>query len=208
MMALGATRDCWAYPTRTLFVRYGIGAESKIKKGQSMNFTLKWSTEEISQARSRYREDAGELKREAAAFESGRKIAAGDTEPERLIAIIHWKSSRPKGRIMGSNEPEELSEALRVATSAKQVRTAVGVLCGLNGVGVPVASAILTAIYPRKYTVIDWRALKALGAKKSWLTLDDYLQYIGFCKVKARHLGLSLRELDHALWILGGKDKR
>jgi hypothetical protein len=170
---------------------------------QGLKFALKWTVLEIARARDGYQEDAGELRREAAAFESGRRIAAGNAEPESLTAIIHWKSSRPKGRIMTGNTPEEVSEALRMAASAKQGRTAVGVLCGLNGVGVPVASAILTAIHPRRYTVIDWRALKALGAKKSWLTVDDYLQYLGFCKERAAALGISLRDLDRALWILG-----
>lgn len=185
-----------------------IGAtdDGEVPKARKLNFTFAWTPEQIRRARDRYLTDAGELKREGAAFESGEKIAAGDAEPAgNLEAIIDWKSSRPKGRIKTGNTPKEISEALRIATTAEQARTALGVLCGLRGVDVPMASAILTAIHPRRHTVIDWRALKALGVKKSWLTVDDYLEYLGFCKAKAAELSITLRDLDRALWLLGGE---
>ena len=167
-------------------------------------FKFRWRAEEITAARDLYRQNSAEMQRERMAFDSGTKIAAGHTEPENLGAIIEWKSSRPKRRIMTGNTADEIAEALRVAVSAKQARTAVGVLYGLNGVDVAMASAILTAIDPETYTVIDWRALNALGVKKSWLTVDDYLQYVGFCKAKAGELRTRLRDLDQALWVLGG----
>jgi hypothetical protein len=170
----------------------------------AMNLHFAWTHQNIIAARDRYLENSAEMQRERAAFASGTKIAAGDTEPGNLDAIIDWKSSRPKRRIKTGNTPDELSEALRVAVSAKRVRTAIGVLYGLNGVDVAMASAILTATDPSLYTVIDWRALNALGVKKSWLTVDDYLQYLGFCKNKAVELEIALRDLDQALWVLGG----
>ena len=170
----------------------------------AMNLHFGWATEDIHAARDQYLENSAERQRENAAFKSGKRIATGEIDPGLLDPIIDWKSSRPKTRIKTGNTPDELSEALRVAVSAKQVRTAVGVLCGLNGVDVAMASAILTAIKPDMYTVIDWRALNALGVEKSWLTVDDYLQYLEFCKAKAAELEISLRDLDQALWVLGG----
>jgi hypothetical protein len=169
-----------------------------------VKFSCTWRAEEITTARDRYRNDRAEMRREHAAFESGKRIAAGDTEPRNLEEIIDWKSPRPKRRIMTGNTPDEISEALRVATTTTQVRTAVGILFGLNGVDVAMASAILTTIHPDRYTVIDWRALNALGVEKSWLTVDDYLEYLEFCKAKAAELEISLRDLDQALWVLGG----
>ncbi|MFP5229564.1 MAG: hypothetical protein ACLGXA_18275 [Acidobacteriota bacterium] len=170
----------------------------------AMNLSFEWIPQDILAARDRYLENSSEMQRERAAFASGRMIAAGHAEPENLGAIIDWKSSRPKRRIMTGNTANEIAEALRVAVRAEQARTAVGVLYGLNGVDVAMASAILTAIDPETYTVIDWRALNALGVEKSWLTVDDYLQYLGFCKAKAGELGIRLRDLDQALWVLGG----
>jgi hypothetical protein len=49
------------------------------------------------------------------------------------------------------------------------------VLMGLSGVGLPMASAILTAIDQDRYTVIDYRALQALGASEVDPDLNFYL---------------------------------
>jgi hypothetical protein len=76
----------------------------------------------------------------------------------------------------------------------------VAVLCGLRGVEIPVASAILTAIDPERYTIIDFRALESLGVKSSWHTVDSYLAYLEQCRELARQNTVSLRELDRALW--------
>jgi|SRR5215469_4694842 len=168
-----------------------------------MELNFGWTPQDILAARDRYRQNSAEMRRETAAFASGKRIAAGKAEAGELDAIIRWKSPRPLSRIMRGNTPDELSEALRVAVAATQVRTAVGVLCGLNGVDVAMASAILTVIQPERHTVIEKRALDALGVSKSWLTVADYLQYLGFCKGKAKELGLNLRDLDQGLWMLG-----
>jgi CelD/BcsL family acetyltransferase involved in cellulose biosynthesis len=76
---------------------------------------------DIPSARDRYRKNFAKMERERAAFESARRIAAGETEQANLNAIIDWKSTRPKHRIMSGNTPAEISEALRAAVSTKQV---------------------------------------------------------------------------------------
>lgn len=87
-----------------------------------------------------------------------------------------------------------------MAVHARTERAAVAVLCGLRGVEIPVASAILTAIDPKRYTIIDFRALEALGVENSWHTVDSYLAYLEHCRSLARENNLGLRELDRALW--------
>jgi hypothetical protein len=89
---------------------------------------------------------------------------------------------------------------LRLAVSARTERASVAVLKGLHGVDVPVATAILTAIDQDRYTVIDVRALESLGVKIPFPTIDDYLEYLLYCKSKAAEWGVSLRTLDRALW--------
>jgi hypothetical protein len=74
------------------------------------------------------------------------------------------------------------------------------VLKGLGGVEIPVASAIMTAIDPERYTIIDYRALEALGVSLSWYTIDSYLAYLKRCRELAQENVVSLRELDRALW--------
>jgi hypothetical protein len=169
-----------------------------------MKFALRLTRNEIVLARERYVADVSEMSRESNAFAAGDRIARGDFSPKHLIPIIDWKSSRPKSQIKG-NDPGDVSEALRIATTVQHDRTAVAVLCGLRGIGVAMASAILTAINRGRFTVIDWRALKALDVEKSWLTIDDYLDYLNCCRTKATEHGVSLRDFDRALWIEGGQ---
>jgi hypothetical protein len=74
------------------------------------------------------------------------------------------------------------------------------VLLGLRGVAVPVASAILTAIKPSRYAVIDFRALESLGCKSLDRTIDFYLRYLRFCRSLGEQQNVDLRTLDRALW--------
>jgi hypothetical protein len=71
---------------------------------------------------------------------------------------------------------------------------------GLQGVQVPVASAILTAIDPERYTVIDFRALEALGCDSKDRSVNFYLAYLKTCRQLASKHGVTLRNLDRALW--------
>jgi hypothetical protein len=100
--------------------------------------------------------------RENKALSAGRRISEGDYSLENLIAIVEWKSSRPKGYV-NKNDPSDISDAFVTLDKCKQDRTKVAVLIGLRGVQVPMASAILTAIDPEHYTIIDVRALQSLG---------------------------------------------
>jgi len=170
----------------------------------SMKFTFRLGRADILVASRQYVADASEMTREKNAFAAGDRIAAGDFDPSHLVSIIDWKSSRPKSQIKG-NDPRHVTEALRVAMAVQHERTAVAVLCGLRGIGVAMASAISTAVDRERFTVIDWRALKALGVKRSWLTVDDYLDYLAYCRTKAKKHRISLRDFDRALWIVGGQ---
>lgn len=55
-------------------------------------------------------------------------------------------------------------------------------------------------IDPKRYTIIDFRALEALGSNRTWHTVDSYLAYLAFCRALAHSQDVSLRELDRALW--------
>jgi hypothetical protein len=89
---------------------------------------------------------------------------------------------------------------LRFAAEATTDRAAIAVLLGLNGVQIPVASAILAAIDPDRFTIIDVRALEALGVTKYVLTINFYLEYLNKCRELARENRVPLRMLDRALW--------
>ena len=170
----------------------------------ALNFTFQWTRSQIIDALDRYTSNTSEMQRENQAIASGDRIASGDLDPRHLEAIIDWKSPRPK-RLIAQNTPEDIGDALRVACTTPQERTAIAVLCGLRGIRVPMASAILTAINRDRYTIIDWRALKALTVKRSEVTIDNYLEYLAYCRDQAATLQVGLRDLDRALWILGSE---
>ena len=53
---------------------------------------------------------------------------------------------------------------------------------GLAGIGVPVASAIMTAIDPERHTVIDFRALQSPGIATANRSLKFYLADLRSCR--------------------------
>src|SRR5271157_6500772 len=118
-------------------------------------FVLQFDPSEIDALAERYCPE-----QDTKAFEAGSDIARGNCSRENLEAIVHWKSPR-RMALLDINTDEEIGDSLRFASDPfTPERSAVEVLGKLHGVGVPVASAILTAIKPEKYTVIDFRALE------------------------------------------------
>lgn len=165
----------------------------------SAKFSVSVTKEELLAARDRYLANTRMMAGEKAAFASGERLRRGDFSPSNLTPIIRWKSPRPKSRIE-SNPEHDVRDALRMAVAASTDRAAVAVLCGLRGVDIPVASAILTAVFPDRFTVIDFRALATLGVEKPAHTMEEYLQYLAYCRCTAADCGLPLRDFDRALW--------
>jgi hypothetical protein len=162
---------------------------------KTSGFQLQFTPAEIRQLTARYvYEDDSE------ALKAGQRIAEGDYSRANLDVIFRWKTGDRGISRLHRNSDAEIFDVLRLAVAARTERAALSVLCGLSGVEIPVASAILTAIDPERYTIIDFRALEALGVKKSWHTIDSYLAYLGQCRQLARENRVSLRELDRALW--------
>lgn len=137
---------------------------------------------------------------DAPALEAGLRIAAGDYSRDNLQVIYKWKA-KDRGRSrLKHNSDAEIKDALRLAVMAKEPRSAIAVLKGIYGVDTPVASAIATAIKPDSYTIIDFRALKSLGTSALSPSIPFYLKYLAFCINLAADWGMSLRDLDRALW--------
>ena len=175
---------------------------SRPERDAALPLRLQFSPSDIPRLAAGYRIDA----KERAAFAAGARIRSGACTRENLAPILTWKvSDRGRTRQL-RNSDEEVADALRTALLATTPRVAVSVLTGLSGVAVPVASAILAVIRPDRYSVIDPRGLKALGCgpleigAKASLPLDLYLHYLAFCRELSRNCGVSLQDLDRALW--------
>ena len=158
-------------------------------------FRLQFTPEQIKPLAARY-----EYGGDADALKAGQRIARGDFSRANLEMIFRWKTGGRGISRLSRNSESEICDALELAVNAKTERAALAVLCGLTGIDVPVASAVLTAIDPERYTVLDYRALESLGVELSWYTYEFYLTYLDECRKLAGQNSVSLRNLDRALW--------
>jgi hypothetical protein len=174
------------------------------------HFELQPPEKDLPELAEQYWRKAGDKGRsfEKAAFEAGASIRNRVFSLDNLEAIVRWKSERVVHHL-DKNSQEEIEKALAVAVSPDaSTQDAVKALIELRGVGVPVASAILTAIFPERYTVLDFRALESLGYAQQDVAF--YVEYLAFCKQLADRgivkpqdnlpAPTALRALDRALW--------
>lgn len=172
-------------------------------------FQLQPSESELQELADEYWQKSGEKERarEQAAFESGESIRNGEHTLANLEAIVRWKSERAVQYVI-ANSNDKVRKALAVAANAESsTEAAMKALLELQGVDIPVASAILAAIFPERYTVLDYRALEALGHARH--DVRFYEEYLAFCKrlaesnvVKPQEgapAGTPLRTLERAL---------
>ncbi len=174
------------------------------------HFELQPEESELQQLAEQYWRKTGEKEHELekAAFQAGAAIRNGDFSLANLEIIVRWKSERVVHYLIGNSE-EQIGRALKVAAAPDTpVRNAVEALIALRGVDISVASAILAAIYPERYAVLDFRALEALGHARH--DVEFYEHYVAYCQKLAERGILkpqpdlpgptSLHALERALW--------
>ena len=177
-------------------------------------FQLQPLPEKLQELADEYVQVKEEMEVERLAFEAGARIRqrASTDVMNDLKTIVAWKSPRTVHYI-AENDPVEVQAAIDAALSRPDgVKEAVLSLTRLRGVGIPIASAILTTIFPDQYTVIDFRALEALGHDVAGV--EFYRQYLEYCRSQAKSLAqrgiilvqsgqpaeTELGVLDRALW--------
>ena len=132
---------------------------------------------------------------------------AGEFSRAEFVQMCRWKSPRamPLYRRHRAARIRTLSRAV-LATADEPRR--MELLTALAGVSVPVASAILTLIDPRRYGVLDirvWQLLWALGAVDRkpagrGFSVADWLVYLAELRGHARRLGVSVRAVELTLF--------
>jgi hypothetical protein len=160
------------------------------------NFQLQYDPADIPRFAAEYM--AASAAEDRKMEEAGKRVAGGDFSRRCLEAICRWKSARRVG-LLDNNTDVEIKQALRQAIAAAGIKQAVCSLTKLAGVGVKMASAILTAIDPARYTVLDFRALEALGQGDSD-DVDFYVLYVDACQRMAKGYGVTLRDFDRSNW--------
>ena len=97
-------------------------------------------------------------------FESVSKVfqERGFLYKEEFVYIGIWKTQR-QTKNYEKNPDEEIKSRSKLAISSHpDINEQLEALIELKGVSIPVASAILTVIFPNDYCVIDYRAWRAL----------------------------------------------
>ena len=127
-----------------------------------------------------------------------------------LDPIFRWKLIGQYERVKSkftSNPPAIYPIITQAAFSISypvieyEVKARLGVLTTLNGVGVPVASAILALAEPDRYCVIDFRGWRAVfGNLKRYFSIKDYLSYRHEIAKLAEELHWPVQEVDSAVW--------
>ena len=105
---------------------------------------------------------------------------------------------------------DETLECIRTVVKMKELRVdsdcskkAIEMLVNSQGIGFPMASAILKFLRPDVFPIIDVRAYRALEGKKlsyAAYTLDKYIAYTKKLTDLANTLKLPLSEIDEQLY--------
>jgi hypothetical protein len=145
-------------------------------------FELQPAESELQQYAEQCWQKAGEREHqlEMEAYEAGAAIRNGEYSLANLEAIVRWKSERVVHYLIGNSEAK-IKKVLAVAAAPdSSTRKAVEALLELRGVDLAIASAILAAIAPERYNVLDFRTLEALGHARH--DVEFYAEYVAFCR--------------------------
>jgi hypothetical protein len=128
-----------------------------------------------------------------------------------LIKIGAWKSAIVTATL-SLNESECVCEVTRQAlkcANAGDVRQAIEHLCKLEGVAIPVASAILAVVFYPNFPVLDKNAYYALhGTEFDRYDPQVYVDYFVLVSRFAKQEGISRKEMDEKLMEMGKRKQR
>jgi hypothetical protein len=127
--------------------------------------------------------------------------SAGYYSRAGFLDVVRWKSPRSVG-LAERNSSVKIESTSRRAIGTSDERERMNALLELEGVGVPVASALLHFAVPELYPILDFRALESLGdnRRRTHYTVDFWIDYLDRCQALADRAGVSIRQLDKALW--------
>ncbi|WP_262178375.1 hypothetical protein [Haloarcula laminariae] len=143
---------------------------------------------------------------------------------DELLKISQWKmqGSRNDDNIKGNAEKDvDVEKQCQHALTEVEGKESIEALTDLSGIGVPMASTVLTVAKPEEYAIIDYRAFRGLAAAlpeivdsrdyseyaeflehfRNYLTnAEAYEYYIEHVREIAEQEDLSARQVDMALW--------
>jgi hypothetical protein len=127
---------------------------------------------------------------------------------QELISICHWKSPRAL-LLIEQNHPATVRSLTRKAFATRSEQARIAYLTGLRGVGLPMASAILTLVDPKRYGVIDirvWQLLFSLKSVRSnpdgiGFNFQNWYHYLCILRHHAKRLGVKVRQVERTIFL-------
>lgn len=121
--------------------------------------------------------------------------ARGWFTADEFIDLVHWKTGGRSVPLVLRNDRNDIEQATRVGARPEDARAAAGTCY-------PVASCVLRFAHQDPYPILDIRALQSLGYRTQRTVYSDtfWQDYVAACRVLARQHGMSMRDLDRALW--------
>lgn len=127
-----------------------------------------------------------------------------------FFCIVIWKANRAKSKIakLLLRKESDLNHACKALTNeiylAKEDSQKIKILLIDWDFRLPMASAILTVLYPDKFTVYDYRVceeicqFKGIVNKIKPLQIKSYLDFV--TEIKKQSLNRTMRDTDRYLW--------
>ncbi len=131
----------------------------------------------------------------------------GHLTAAELQKVCRWKSARAIRHIR-ANTPHRIRTATSAALATRSERRRVEALVELQGVSLPMASALLTLVEPRRYGVIDirvWQLLNRHGEVRAnragvGLSVKNWLEFLAVLRRLSAKLDLPARDVERALF--------
>jgi hypothetical protein len=131
----------------------------------------------------------------------------GYLTPAELEAACHWKSPRAIWYVR-ANTRSQVRAATRAALDTRSERRRLEALIQLKGVSVPMASAVLTLLNPKRYGVIDirvWQLLHSLGAVTrnadgGGFTFKNWHQFLTILRYFSTKFRVKARDIERTLF--------
>lgn len=131
----------------------------------------------------------------------------GYLQKKELEKICRWKSPRAIHHIKKNTE-KKIIEMTAAALKTRRESAKMELLTSLHGVSIPMASAILMLLNPKRYGVIDirvWELLYSFGTmttnpKGSNFKTNEWCNYLDIIRYFAKKLNVSARDIDRTLF--------
>jgi len=124
--------------------------------------------------------------------------------PDEFFCIVIWKANRAKTRIKNrllknGNLQKAVKDLTGAFYSTKKIEDKLKVLTDA-GFMLPMATAILTILYPKDFSVYDVRVREELKLQAIYSNDKYFSEFLPRVKDFAKKQKLSLRDADRYLW--------